>query len=204
MAKLVFGMMLSLDGYVAGVGSAIDRFVAEAAGVASPPAGDDLACAPDLPPPGPELGRYFNDHTRSLAGSLYGRRMYGVMRYWDEDRPEWDEMDHTFAAEWRGQRKWVVSQTLKSVGPNATLVSDDVEAFVRGLKSEIDGEIDVAGPTLAATLTELGLIDEYHLYFRPFVLGGGKPFFASPCRPLRHVSTSLVGEDAVKLVLVPA
>jgi len=204
MARLVFGMMQSLDGYVAGVGGAIDRFVADAAGVASAPESDDLVGAPDLPPPGPELGRYFNDRARGMAGSLYGRRMYHVMRYWDEDRPEWDEIEHNFAAVWRGQPKWVVSQTLKSVGPNATLVSDDVEAFVRRLKSEIDGEIDVAGPTLAATLTDLGLIDEYHLYFRPFVLGGGKPYFASPCRPLRHVSTSLMGEDAVKLVLVPA
>jgi len=204
MAKLVFGMMQSLDGYVAGVASAIDRFVAEAAGVAIPTDTDDLAGAPDLPPPGPELGRYFNDYTQGLAGSLYGRRMYEVMRYWDEDRPEWDEVEHTFAAVWRKQPKWVVSKTLKSVGPNATLVSDDVEAFVRRLKSEIDGSIDVSGPTLAATLTDLDLIDEYHLYIRPFVLGGGKPYFASPCRPLRHVSTSLVGEDAVKLVLVPA
>ncbi len=68
---------------------------------------------------------------------------------------------------------------------------------------EVDGEIDVAGPTLAASLTEFGLIDEYHLYIRPYVLGGGKPYFAGPCGPLRHVSASLVGEDAVRLVLVP-
>jgi dihydrofolate reductase len=203
MGKIVFGMMQSLDGYVAGTASAIDRFVAAAAGDVD--AYDaELADAPDLPPPGPALGRHFLDRVRCGAGSLLGRRMYGVMRYWDEDRPEWDESDHEFAAVWRGQPKWVASRTLKSVGPNATLITDDLEAFVRKLKSDIHGEIDVAGPALAAALTDLDLIDEYHLYYRPFVLGGGKPFFASPCRPLRHVATNQVGEDAVQIILVPA
>jgi hypothetical protein len=79
MGKLVFGMMQSLDGYVAGV-----------------------ADGPELPPPGIALHRYFNDHVRGLAGSLYGRGMYEVMRYWDEDRPEWGAVQHEFAAAWAG------------------------------------------------------------------------------------------------------
>jgi len=70
MGKLVFGMMLSLDGYVAGVGG-----------------------GPLLPAPGATLHGHFNDYVRGLAGVLYGRRMYEVMRYWDEDRPEWDAGD---------------------------------------------------------------------------------------------------------------
>ena len=73
---------------------------------------------------------------RGLAGSVYGRRMYEVMRYWDEDHPEWDAAEHDFAAAWRNQPKWVVSRSLKSVGPNATLVGDDLEAVIRGLKAE--------------------------------------------------------------------
>src|SRR5579871_5811277 len=76
--------------------------------------------------------------------------------------------------------KWVVSRSLKSVGPNATLVADDIEKVVRRLKVELAGEIHVGGPLLAQSLTEAGLINEYRLYLRPLVLGGGKPFFAGP------------------------
>src|SRR6185503_11194696 len=179
MAKLVFGMMQSLDGYVDGVSGRLE-----------------------LPPPGAELGRHFMDHVRGLAGCLYGRRIYEVMQYWDEDRPEWDAGDHEFAAAWRSKPKWVVSRTLKSVGANATLVAEDVERFVRGLKEDVEGEIDVAGPTLAASLTDLGLIDEYRLYIRPFVLGGGKPFFAGARPPLRIVGSDRIGDEAVRLTCV--
>jgi dihydrofolate reductase len=108
--------------------------------------------------------------------------MYEVMRYWDEDRPEWDAEERDFAAAWRSQPKWVVSRSLKSVGPNATLVGDGLEAVMRGLKAEIDGEIEVGGPDLARSLTELGLIDEYRIYLHPVVLGRGTPFFAEPGR----------------------
>lgn len=181
MSKLVFGMMQSLDGYVDGV-----------------PGG------PALPAPGVALHRHFTDHVRGLAGCLYGRRMYEIMRYWDEDRPEWGSVEQTFAAAWRAQPKWVASRTLKSVGSNATLVAENVEAFVRTLKEEVEGEIDVAGPALAASLTEIGLIDEYRLYFRPFVLGRGKPYFAGGRPPLRLRASDLVGEDAVRLTYVPA
>jgi dihydrofolate reductase len=149
------------------------------------------------------LHRHFNDHVRGLAGSLYGRRMYEVMRYWDEDRPEWGEIERDFAAVWRGQPKWVASRTLKSVGPNAALVAGDVAAFAARLKAEVEGEIDVAGPELAASLAAHGLIDEHRLYFRPFVLGAGKPYFAGARPPLRHVGTAQVGEDAVRLTFAP-
>ncbi len=193
MAKLVFGMMQSLDGYVAGAsgGPGSEGYVA------------GLAAGQELPPPGVSLGRHFNDHVRGLAGCLYGRRIYEVMRYWDEDQPDWDVGDHDFAALWRAKPKWVVSRSLKWVGANATLVVGDVEAFVRRLKAEVDGEIDVAGPELAGCLTDLGLIDEYRLYFRPFVLGRGKPYFAGARPPLRLIAADPVGEDAVRLTYVP-
>src|SRR6476646_8968917 len=134
MGKLVFGMMQSLDGYVDGVAGKVE-----------------------LPPRGVALGRHRTDRVRGLAGCLYGRGIYEIMRYWDDDRPEWDAGDHDFAAAWRAQPKWVVSRTLKSVGPNATLVAENVDTFVRRLKEDIDGELDVAGPTLAGSLTDLGL-----------------------------------------------
>jgi dihydrofolate reductase len=181
MGKLVFGMMQSLDGYVDGAEGRLE-----------------------LPPPGVALGRHFTDHVRGLAGALYGRRIYEIMRYWDEDRPEWDAGDYEFAVAWRAQPKWVVSRTLKSVGANATLVADNVDAFVRRLKKDVEGEIDVAGPAMAASLTALGLIDEYRLYLRPFVLGGGKPYFAAARRPLRIIASDRIGEDAVRLTCVPA
>ena len=76
-----------------------------------------------------------------MAGSVYGRRMYEVMRYWDEDHPEWDAAERDFAAAWRSQPKWVVSRSLKSVGPNATLVEDDLEAAIRGLKADSTGRL---------------------------------------------------------------
>jgi dihydrofolate reductase len=181
MGKLVYGMMQSLDGYV-----------------------DRVAGKIELPPPGPALHRHFNDLVRDSAGALYGRRMYEIMCYWDDDQPEWDEVERDFAEAWRAKPKWVVSRTLTSVGANATLVRGSVEEFVRALKRDVEGVIDVAGPTLAASLTDLGLVDEYHLYFRPFVLGEGKPYFVGARPPLRVVATDQIGEDAVRLTCVPA
>jgi dihydrofolate reductase len=177
MAKIVFGMNQSLDGYV-------DH--------------------QELPPPSPALFRHWIEHVRDLAGSMYGRRMYEAMRYWDEDRPEWSAEQHEFAAAWRRQPKWVVSRSLKSVGPNATLVEDDVEAVIRGLKARLFGEIAVSGPDLAGSLTGLGLINEYRLYFHPVVLGRGKPFFAGPRPPLRLAASDLIDEDVIRLTYVPA
>jgi dihydrofolate reductase len=181
MGKLVFGMIQSLDGYVDGVEGALE-----------------------LPPPGVALHRHFNDHVRGLGGCLYGRRIYEIMRYWDEEVPEWDEVQRDFAEAWRAQPKWVVSRTLKSVGANAILVTEDLAAFARRLKRDVEGEIDVAGPALAASLTDLGLVDEYRLYFRPFVLGGGKPYFAGARPPLHIIASDRIGEDAVRLTCVPA
>jgi dihydrofolate reductase len=176
MAKLVFGMNQSLDGYI-----------------------DHLEMRT-----GPALFRHWTEHVRDLAGSVYGRRMYETMRYWDEDHPEWSAEQHAFAAAWRNQPKWVVSRSLKSVGPNATLVSDDIETVIRELKARHMGEIAVSGPELAQSLTGPGLIDEYRLYFLPFVLGRGKPFFAGPRPPLRLMAIDRIDEDAIRLTYVPA
>ncbi|HEX2761312.1 MAG TPA: dihydrofolate reductase family protein [Rhizomicrobium sp.] len=151
---------------------------------------------------GPALFRHWIEHVRGLSGSIYGRHVYELMRYWDEDRPEWSADQQEFAAAWRRQPKWVVSRTLTSVGPNATLVSQNVEAEMRDLKARLTGEIAVSGPALAHSLA--GLVDEYRLYFHPDVLGRGKPFFAGPRPPLRFVRADLVGEDTMRLTYVPA
>lgn len=83
--------------------------------------------------------------------------------------------------------KWIASRSLKSVGPNATLLGDDLKAAIGGLKAQHAREIEVAGPALGQSLTDLGLIDEYRLYLHPIVLGHGKPFFTGPRPPLRFV-----------------
>jgi dihydrofolate reductase len=176
MAKLVYGLNQSLDGYV-----------------------DHQKFAP-----APALFRHFIEQVRDLTGMVYGRGMYEVMRYWDEDNADWDAEEHAYAAVWRSQPKWVVSRSLKSVGPNATLVGDDLEAVIRGLKAQLVGEIEVAGPELAGSLTNLGLIDEYRLYLHPVVIGGGKPFFSGLPPPLHLVASDLIVEDVIRLTYVPA
>src|SRR5579862_5115205 len=177
MAKLVYGLNQSLDGYV-----------------------DHMK----LGPPGPAAFRHFIELVRGLTGFIYGRRIYEIMRYWDEDVPDWDAEDREFAAAWRSQPKWVVSRSHESVGTNATLVAGDVEKAMRRLKAELAGEIHVGGPVLAQSLTEAGLIDEYRLYLRPVVLGGGQPFFAGPRPPLRLVASDLIVDDLIRLTYVPA
>ncbi len=171
MAKLIFGLNQSLDGYV-----------------------DHEAFAPS-----PVLFRHFIGLVRGLAGSVYGRRTYEVMRYWDEDQADWGVEEREFALAWRSHPKWVMSRSLKSVGPNAFLVADDFEAVVRGLKADLVGEVDVGGPELAGWLTELGLIDEYRLYLHPVVLGHGKAFFAGARPPLRFLGSELIDDQVVRL-----
>jgi dihydrofolate reductase len=126
------------------------------------------------------------------------------MRYWDDDHAGWSAAEHAFAAAWRRQPKWVVSRTLKSVGPNTRLVLGDLAVAVRAIKAGHDGEIEVAGPKLARSLTELGLIDEYRIYLHPVVLGHGTPFFAAPRPPLRLMTHDRIGGDVIRLVYVPA
>jgi dihydrofolate reductase len=176
MAKIVFAMNQSLDGYV-----------------------DHTKFSPS-----PELFRHFVEEARGLAGSVYGRGMYEIMRYWDEDQSEWVADERDFAAAWRRQPKWVVSRSLKSVGPNATLVGDDLKAMIGGLKARLSGEVEVAGTLLARSLTDLGLIDEYRIYLHPVVIGHGKPLFAGPRPPLRLVTSDRIGGDVLRLSYVPA
>lgn len=176
MARLIFGMNQSLDGYVDH-----DRF------------------APD-----PVLFRHFVQEAQGQTGSLYGRKIYDLMRYWEDDQPDWGPDEQAFAAAWRRQRKWVVSRGRPALGPNATLIAGDLETAVRRLKAEQDGEIEVAGPDLAGQLTALSLIDEYRIYLHPVVLGAGAPYFTGARPPLRLVSSDRIGQDALRLVYVEA
>lgn len=176
MAKIVFALNQSLDGFV-----------------------DHMAFAPD-----PVLFRHFIEDVQGLSGTIYGRRMYEVMRYWDDAQPDWSAAERDYADAWRAMPKWVVSRTLDAAGPNATLVRGNVEAAVRRLKDERDGWIEVSGPDLAASLGEMGLVDEYRIYLHPVVLGGGKPFFARARPRLRLIASERIGGDVIRLTYVPA
>lgn len=170
-ARFVFGMNQSLDGYV-----------------------DHMAFGPSA-----TLFAHFIEEAEAQVGSIYGRKIYEIMRYWDEDHSEWGEAERAFASAWRRQQKWVVSRTLDAVGPNATLIKGNLEDAIPALKGENDGEIEVAGPDLAASFTELGLIDEYRIYLHPVVLGHGTPYFARARPPLRLISHDLVDTDVIRL-----
>jgi dihydrofolate reductase len=181
MAKLVFGMNMTLDGFVDHDGGFVPDSV---------------------------LFAYFVEQTRNTAGSIYGRVLYETMRYWDgdawvEDSPARGDLQ-AFAQAWRAMPKWVVSRSLKEVGANATLLGADFEAEIRRIKAEREGVIEVGGPKLAAFLGERGLIDEYHVFLHPFVLGRGTPFFGGARPKLRMAGCERIGDSAVKLTYVPA
>ncbi len=155
MAIVRYAMMMSLDGYVAG-----------------------LEGGPGLPVPDAALHQHFNELVDASSLQVYGRKMYEVMSYWDQDMPDAHPVEAAFARIWRKTPKLVASTTLNEVGPNARLIGSGIEAEIGRLKSVDAGPIDVSGPTLAASLARANLIDEFRLYQLPVVLGGGKPYFA--------------------------
>ena len=182
MGHVVFAMHTSLDGFVSGASGGPE----------------------DFPAPSEELHRHFNELERNTALSLYGRAMYGDMRYWDTEDPTWGPVHREYAEAWRATPKVVVSTTLAEVGPNATLVSQDVDAELRRIVDSTDGDIEVAGPTLASTLTRLGLIDEYRLYQRAMAFGEGKPYFAAGMPvDLRLLDVEMLPDDTVLLRYQP-
>lgn len=184
MGRMIYGMMQSLDGYIAGAPG-----------------------RPGLSPPGEALHRVFNEQMKRTAVAVYGRTMYEIMRAWDtlDTDPKSLPVMVDFAKAWQKVPKIVVSTTLRAVGANARLISNDVEAQLRQLKNETDGLIDVSGSGLAASLGRMGLIDEYRLYLHPVVLGGGKPFFKEglPLN-LRLIGTEAHPEGVVMLKYEPA
>ena len=175
MARVVFGMNQSLDGFV-----------------------DHDAFAPEA-----ELFDYFIEQTREQTGSIYGRRLYELMRYWDQDQPQWSPAEAEFARAWRRSPKWVVSTTLSSVGPNATLVNSNVETVIRDIKDRLTGEIEVGGTVLARSLSEMGLIDEFRIFLSPVVLGSGTPFFAGFRPHLTLIDSQRIGNQTVRLSYEP-
>jgi len=171
MARFVYSMNVSLDGYV-----------------------DHDKMAPD-----PQGFRFWIDAVKSTRNALYGRKVYQLMTYWQDDQPDWGDAEREFAAAWRAQRKWVVSQTMTEVGPNATLISSDVEARLRALKQDLPGQVDVSGTVLLQSLSDWGLVDEYRLLYHPCALGSGKPLFHSPRPSMQLTASDRIGDNAICL-----
>ena len=144
--------------------------------------------------PSPALFRHFVTEAEGQTGSIYGRGIYEIMRYWEQDRPEWGVDEQAFAAAWRRQRKWVASRSGAVLGPHADPVTGDLETAIRAIRDGQEGEIE---------LTALGLIDEYRIYLHPVVLGGGQPYFAGPRPPLRLSSCTRMAGDVLRLCYVP-
>jgi dihydrofolate reductase len=162
MAKLIYSMITSLDGYVADANGDIDWG------------------APDE-----ELFAFVNDLERSIGTYLYGRRMYDVMVYWETFPTTADQspVERDFAALWQAANKIVYSTTLESVSSARTRIERafDPEA-VRRMKAQAGRDLCVAGPDLAAQAIKAGTVDEYHLIVTPIVLGGGKPALPNDVR----------------------
>ncbi len=157
MRKVVYSMIVSLDGYIAGPNQDISWHLIDE-----------------------ELHTYFNQPDRSASAHLYGRRLYEVMCYWEtaETNPASAPHELEYARIWQSIPKVVFSRTLTEVGPNARLVRENVADEIARLKAQPGKQMFVGGAGLAATCKRLGLIDEYRLYVQPVVLGGGTPFLA--------------------------
>ena len=165
MGKLIYSLNVSLDGFVE-----------------TPDHGLDWANVDE------ELHTWFNDQTRALDVTLYGRRMYEVMAdYWptaDED-PSATDATREFARIWKPMPKIVFSSSLGRVEHNGRLVRGDVGAVLKDLRQEFDGDLDVGGPNLASQFVRRGLVDEFRLVVHPVVLGVGTPFWPEVDAPLR-------------------
>ena len=181
MGKLIYLLNVSLDGYVAAADGGLGWATV-----------DD------------ELHAWFNERTRSLDASLYGRRLYELMAaHWPSagSDPAATATEREFARVWLAMPKVVFSTTLESVSWNSRLVAGDVGERLAELRSEFPGDLDVGGPTLASAFIERGLVDEYGLIVHPVILGSGVPLLPALRHPigLRLLGTRTFGSGAVYL-----
>ena len=154
MAKLIYSAITSLDGYVADEDGNFDW------------------AAPDE-----EVHSFVNDLERPVGTYLYGRRIYETMVYWETAHtlPDQPPVVEDFAEIWQTADKIVYSKTLETVSSARTRIERDFDPeAVRQMKASAERDISVGGPDLAAQAITAGLVDEYHLFVTPVVVGGGK------------------------------
>jgi len=155
MAKLIYSAITSLDGYVADEDGNFDW------------------AAPDE-----EVHSFVNDLERGVGTYLYGRRIYETMVYWETAHtlPGRPPFIQDFAEIWQAADKIVYSRTLETVSSARTQIERDFDPeAVRQLKASAERDISVGGPALAAQAIKAGLVDEFHLFLTPIMVGGGKP-----------------------------
>jgi dihydrofolate reductase len=153
-AKLIYSAIASLDGYVADEDGNFDWAV-----------------------PDEEVHAFINDLDRPVATYLYGRRMYETMVGWETDPTLADRspLMRDFAQIWRAADKIVYSRTLERVTSARTRIERDFDPeAVRRMKATAGRDLIVGGPDLAAHAIKAGLVDEWHLFVTPIVVGGGK------------------------------
>jgi dihydrofolate reductase len=154
MAKLIYSAIVSLDGYIADEDGNFDW------------------AAPDE-----EVHTFINDLERPVGTYLYGRRIYDVMAVWETDHTLADHSPVTrdFAEIWQAADKIVYSRTLETVSTTRTRIERDFDPeAVRQMKARAERDISVRGPDLAAQAIRAGLVDEWHMFVTPIVVGGGK------------------------------
>jgi dihydrofolate reductase len=154
MAKLIYFMPTSLDGYIA-----------------------DETGNPDWAVPDEEVFAFINDLVRPIGMYLYGRKMYETMAIWQTPDviPGRTPGMLDFARIWQAADKIVYSRSLETVStPKTRLEREFDPQAVRDLKAQSPHDVSVAGPTLAAQAIRTGLVDEYHLLVVPAMIGGGK------------------------------
>jgi dihydrofolate reductase len=181
MGKLIYSLSVSLDGFADSSSHSLDWVQIDE-----------------------ELHTFFNDQSREISASLYGRRMYELMfGYWPTAGadPAATPAEVDFAGIWKRIPRIVFSTTLNQVDPGSRLVRSDPVEEVARLKAQPGYDMDVAGPTLASALMRAGLVDEYRLFVHPIILGAGTPFFAAlDARvPLRLLETRTFGSGVVYL-----
>ncbi len=170
MAKLIYSAITSLDGYVA----------------------DDEGNF-DWAEPDEELHTFVNDLERPVGTYLYGRRMYEVMVYWETAHTVADQPSFVrdFAEIWQAADKVVYSKTLEKVSSASTRIERNFEPeAVRHMKATAGRDISVGGPDLAAQAIKAELVDEFHLFVTPIVVGGGNQSLPDDVR----VKLELLGE----------
>jgi dihydrofolate reductase len=170
MARLIYTAITSLDGYVADENGNFDW------------------AAPDE-----EVHSFVNDLERPAGTYLYGRRMYEVMAFWETAHTLADQTPaiKDYANIWQAADKIVYSRTLEKVTSARTRIERDFDpGAVRQMKVRAKRDITVGGPKLAGQAIAAGLVDEYHFFVTPILVGGGNPALPDDAR----VALELVDE----------
>jgi len=127
------------------------------------------------------MGQVMGDFMGRPFEMLLGRRTYEIFAAY------WPRSTEAGAQALNGARKHVASRTLKNVEwNNSTLIKGDVPMYVSELKKQSGPEIQVHGSgDLIQTLLRNDLVDEFHVWTFPVVLGSGKRLFAGGARSRR-------------------